>query len=80
MQVSLVIPVYNSENILPKLVEQINKNLDLEFEIISRSDIQSKKTGPMIIVESTAITYVDINYDVNLDGKNNLVLTNREMN
>ena len=57
-----------------------SKNKNLEFEIISRSDIQSKKTGPMIIVESTAITYVDINYDVNLDGKNNLVLTNREMN
>ena len=56
------------------------KNKNLEFEIISRSDIQSKKTGPMIIVESTAITYVDVNYDVNLDGKNNLVLTNREMN
>ena len=57
-----------------------SKNKNLEFEIISRSDIQSKKTGPMIIVESTAITYVDVNYDVNLDGKNNLVLTNREMN
>ena len=57
-----------------------SKNKNLEFEIISRSDIQNKKTGPMIIVESTAITYVDVNYDVNLDGKNNLVLTNREMN
>ncbi len=56
-----------------------NKNKNLEFDIISRSDIHNKKTGPMIIVESTAITYVDINYDVNLDGKNNLILTNREM-
>ena len=56
-----------------------NKNKNLEFDIISRSDIHNKKTGPIIIVESTAITYVDINYDVNLDGKNNLILTNREM-
>ena len=56
-----------------------NKNKNLEFDIISRSDIHNKKTGPMIVVESTAITYVDINYDVNLDGKNNLILTNREM-
>ena len=55
------------------------KNKNLEFDIISRSDIHNKKTGPIIIVESTAITYVDINYDVNLDGKNNLILTNREM-
>ena len=55
-----------------------NKNLD--FEIISRSKINEKKTGPMIIVESTAITYVDANYHVNIDGENNLLLTNKEIN
>mgnify|MGYP001299408171 FL=1 len=55
-----------------------NKNLD--FEIISRSKINEKKTGPMIIVESTAITYVDANYHVNIDGENNLLLTNNEIN
>ena len=55
-----------------------NKNLD--FEIISRSKINEKKTGPMIIVESTAITYVDANYHVNIDGENNLLLTNGDIN
>ena len=54
-----------------------SENKNLEFEIISRSDISSKKSGPIIIVESTAITYVDVNYDVNLDEKNNLLITNR---
>tara|TARA_B110000263_G_scaffold93304_1_gene81621 strand:+ start:255 stop:2288 length:2034 start_codon:yes stop_codon:yes gene_type:complete len=54
-----------------------SENKNLEFEIISRSDISSKKPGPIIIVESTAITYVDVNYDVNLDEKNNLLITNR---
>ena len=46
---------------------------------MSRSDISSKKPGPIIIVESTAITYVDVNYDVNLDEKNNLLITNRNI-
>ena len=55
-----------------------NKNLD--FEIISRSKITSKKTGPMIIVESTAITYVDANYLVEIDGENNLLLTKNDIN
>jgi len=54
-----------------------SENKNLEFAIISRSDISSKKPGPIIIVESTAITYVDVNYDVNLDEKNNLLITNR---
>jgi N-methylhydantoinase A len=54
-----------------------SENKNLEFAIISRSDISSKKSGPIIIVESTAITYVDVNYDVNLDEKNNLLITNR---
>ena len=56
-----------------------SENKNLEFEIISRSDISSKKPGPIIIVESTAITYVDVNYDVNLDEKNNLLITNRNI-
>ena len=53
MQVSLVIPVYNSENILPKLVEQINRNLDLEFEIILVNDYSKDKSWE-IIKEITA--------------------------
>lgn len=48
MQVSLVIPVYNSENILPKLVEQINKNLDLEFEIILVNDFSKDRSWEII--------------------------------
>jgi len=56
-----------------------SENKNLEFAIISRSDISSKKSGPIIIVESTAITYVDVNYDVNLDEKNNLLITNRNI-
>ena len=57
-----------------------SKNKNLDFEIISRSKINEKKTGPMIIVESTAITYVDVNYHVNIDGENNLLLTNGDIN
>ena len=48
MQVSVVIPVYNSENILPKLVDQINKNLDLEFEIILVNDFSKDRSWEII--------------------------------
>ena len=34
---------------------------------------------PKIIVESTAITYVDVNYDVTKDSDNNLILSNKDM-
>ena len=56
-----------------------NKNEIIDFEIISRSNIDSNFTGPKIIVESTAITYVDVNYDVKKDANNNLILINKEM-
>ncbi len=55
------------------------ENKEIEFKIISRSKINSKTKGPLIIVESTAITYVDVNYDVTTDSDNNLLLVNREM-
>ena len=56
-----------------------NKDEVIDFEIISRSNINSNISGPKIIVESTAITYVDVNYDLSKDDDNNLVLINREM-
>ncbi|PPR50280.1 MAG: Acetophenone carboxylase gamma subunit [Alphaproteobacteria bacterium MarineAlpha5_Bin5] len=56
-----------------------NKNEIIDFEIISRSNIDSNFTGPKIIVESTAITYVDVNYDVRKDANNNLILINKDM-
>ena len=51
----------------------------IDFEIISRSNIKSKFSGPKIIVESTAITYVDVNYEVSSDSDHNLLIVNREM-
>ena len=57
-----------------------SENKNLEFQIITRSNIKSKKTGPMIIVESTAITYVDSNYDVNIDSENNLLISKKGVN
>ena len=46
---------------------------------MARSKIDSKVSGPLIIIESTAITYVDINYDVDKDSNGNLILVNREI-
>ena len=51
----------------------------IDFEIISRSNINSKFSGPKIIVESTAITYVDVNYEVSSDSDQNLLIVNKEM-
>ena len=56
-----------------------NKNEIINFEIISRSNIKSSFSGPKIIVESTAITYVDVNYEVSKDSDNNLILINKDM-
>ena len=56
-----------------------NKDEIIDFEIISRSNIKSSFSGPKIIVESTAITYVDVNYEVTKDSDNNLILTNKDM-
>ena len=51
----------------------------IQFDLVARSKIDSKVSGPLIIIESTAITYVDINYDVNKDSNGNLILFNREI-
>ena len=51
----------------------------IQFDLVARSKIVSKVSGPLIIIESTAITYVDINYDVNKDSNGNLILVNREI-
>ena len=51
----------------------------IQFDLVARSKIDSKVSGPLIIIESTAITYVDINYDVDKDSNGNLILVNREM-
>ena len=56
-----------------------NKDEIIDFEIISRSNINSNISGPKIIVESTAITYVDVNYEVTKDSDNNLILSNKDM-
>ena len=55
------------------------KDEDIKFKIISRSNVNSKMSGPLIIVESTAITYVDVNYDVTRDTDSNLLIVNSEM-
>ena len=56
-----------------------NKKEIIDFEIISRSNIKSSFSGPKIIVESTAITYADVNYEVSKDTENNLILINKNM-
>jgi N-methylhydantoinase A len=56
-----------------------SKNKNIQFDIVSRSKIDSKTSGPLIILESTAITYVDVNYDVSKDANNNLLIVNRDM-
>ena len=56
-----------------------NKDEIIDFEIVSRSNIKSSFFGPKIIVESTAITYVDVNYEVTKDSDNNLILNNKDM-
>jgi len=55
------------------------KDEDIKFKIISRSNVNSKMSGPLIIIESTAITYVDVNYDVTRDADSNLLIVNSEM-
>jgi len=51
----------------------------IQFDLVARSKIDSKLSGPLIIIESTAITYVDVNYDVDKDSNGNLILTNRKI-
>ena len=56
-----------------------SKNENTSFKIIPRSDVSSSFSGPAIIVESTAITYVDCNYHVSKDQHNNLILIDQDM-
>ena len=56
-----------------------NKNTKMSFEIISRSKINEEKNGPLIILESTAVTYVDTNYSVKKDDLDNLIIVDREL-
>ena len=55
-----------------------NADKNLEFKIIPRNEIKSGMSGPMVILESTAVTYVDENYNINTDGLGNLILNNKE--
>ena len=55
------------------------KNSNVNFEIISRSKITEKKNGPLIILESTSVTYVDTNYTVHKDKLDNLIITDEEL-
>jgi len=57
-----------------------SKKKNIQFDIVSRSKIDSKTSGPLIVLESTAITYVDVNYDLSKDANNNLLIVNRDMN
>ena len=51
---------------------------NLEFKIVSRNEVKSGMSGPMVILESTAVTYVDENYSINTDELGNLILQNKE--
>jgi len=59
--------------------KRLLEDKNIQFDIVSRSKIDSKTSGPLIILESTAITYVDVNYDVSKDANNNLLIVNRDM-
>mgnify|MGYP007000382280 len=43
-----------------------------------RNEVKSGMSGPMVILESTAVTYVDENYSINTDELGNLILQNKE--
>ena len=55
-----------------------NADKNIDFSIIARNEIKSEMSGPMIILESTAVTYVDQNYNINTDKLGNLILQNKE--
>ena len=46
-----------------------------DFRIIDRSKIDKEFSGPAIILESTAVTYVDKNYIVKKDNSDHLIIT-----
>jgi len=56
-----------------------SQNSNVNFDIVSRSKITEKKKGPLIILESTSVTYVDTNYTVHKDELDNLIITDKEL-
>ena len=50
-----------------------------DFQIIERSQIDNEFSGPAIILESTAVTYVDKNYKVKKDKMDHLIITDTKM-
>ena len=56
-----------------------SKDKIIDFDIISRNEVTSGMHGPKIIIESTAVTYVDANYKIEKDNFNNLILINKEI-
>ena len=50
-----------------------------DFRIIDRSKIDEEFSGPAIILESTAVTYVDKNYTVKKDNSDHLIITDTKI-
>ena len=50
-----------------------------DFRIIDRSKIDEEFSGPAIILESTAVTYVDKNYSVKKDNSDHLIITDTKI-
>ena len=50
-----------------------------EFKIIQRNKIEEEFSGPAIILESTAVTYVDKNYIVKKDNSDHLIITDMKI-
>ena len=50
-----------------------------EFKIIQRNKIEEEFSGPAIILESTAVTYVDKNYTVKKDNSDHLIITDTKI-
>ena len=50
-----------------------------DFRIIDRSKIDEEFSGPAIILESTAVTYVDKNYIVKKDNSDHLIITDTKI-
>lgn len=69
MDISIVIPCYNSEKSLPELIERINKilSIDYSFEIICVNDCSKDKTMETLTVLSeqyTQLKVIDLVYNV----------------
>ena len=50
-----------------------------EFKITQRNKIEEEFSGPAIILESTAVTYVDKNYTVKKDNSDHLIITDTKI-